>query len=126
AANAHPARGKSHQDALRPGRRLRTYLGRSRAIVCGHPRTYSPDRSQGPAQAPPSFAFAQVARVYGRNPGSLTTKHCKGANQRLIRFDLQSAKRRGESRASFWDLKGANFPGLRPVRVQKLAGAGKK
>ena len=44
-------------------------LGRSRAVVRGHPRTHPPDRSQGAAQAAASVALAEVAGVYGWGEG---------------------------------------------------------
>src|SRR5262249_43539317 len=36
-----------------------------RPVVCGYPRTHPPNRSQGAAQAAPSFALAQAARLHG-------------------------------------------------------------
>ncbi len=49
AEDADAARRKSHQDAFWPGRRQRAYARRSRTVVCCHPRTNSPDRSEGAA-----------------------------------------------------------------------------
>ena len=65
AAHADPARRKSHQDALRPGRRQRAHAGRSRPVVRRHPRTHPPNRSQGAAQAAPSIKIAKAASFYG-------------------------------------------------------------
>ena len=64
--NADAARGKSHQDALRPGRRLRAHARGSRPVVRRHARAHSPDRGQGVAQAAPPVALAQTARFPGR------------------------------------------------------------
>ncbi len=60
------ARGEGDQDALRAGRRLRAYAGRSGPIVRRNPRTHSPNRGQGAAQTASSLALAQAARVHGR------------------------------------------------------------
>ena len=60
------ARGEGDQDALRAGRRHRAHAGRSGPVVRRHPRAHSPNRSQGAAQAAPSFALAQAARIHGR------------------------------------------------------------
>src|SRR5262249_55522131 len=69
--DADPARRESHQDAVWFGRRLRAHTRRSRPVVRGYPRTYPPDRSQGPAQAAPSLALTEAESVYGWNQGSL-------------------------------------------------------
>src|SRR5258708_37383429 len=67
AKDADAARGKSHQDALWPGRWKRAHARRSWPVVRGHPRTHPPDRSEGAAQAAPSVAFAQIA-CFPRRP----------------------------------------------------------
>ena len=67
--DADAARREGHQDALRPGRRLRAHAGRSRPVVRRHPRTHPPDRSQSAAETAASVAFAEAAGVSGWSAG---------------------------------------------------------
>ena len=65
AAHADAARRKSHQDAVRAGRRQRAHARRSRPVVRGDPRTHPADRSQGAAETTASVALAETAGVHG-------------------------------------------------------------
>src|SRR5208283_6081414 len=90
-AHADAARRKSHQDALRPGRRQRAHTRRSRPIVRRNPRTHPPDRSQSAAEAAASVEIAQAARVHGRRKGlTASSKRCHS----------ESGRRPGEDPAS--------------------------
>jgi RNA polymerase primary sigma factor len=62
-----PARRKSDQDALRPGRRQRAHPRRSGPVVRSNPRAHPPDRSQSAAQAAPPVALPQAPRFPGRH-----------------------------------------------------------
>src|SRR4029453_5759136 len=48
---ANSARGTRAQNAIRPRRRDRAHVGRSRPEIGGHPRAYSPDGNQAPPEA---------------------------------------------------------------------------
>src|SRR5438128_1761347 len=61
--DAHPTRGKDHQDALRAGRRQAAHARRSGTDVCPHPRAHPPDRSQGVRQAAAPLLLAQAPRL---------------------------------------------------------------
>ena len=84
-AHAHPARGARHQDALRPRRRLRAHAGRGRPELPGHPRAHPPDRSQGPAQAPPPQPQPQAESLRRRRQGNVI-------RQQLSRKEPQSGR----------------------------------
>ena len=59
-SHSHSSRRASHQDAIRPRRRLGAHAGRSGPELPGHTRAHPPDRSQGSAQAASSFAQPQA------------------------------------------------------------------
>src|ERR1019366_5891603 len=106
-AHADSARRKSYQDALRPRRRQRAHAGRSRAVIRGDPRAYSPDRSQGAAQAAASLALAEVARVYGWGAG--LARNMWGRPPSAVRF---SPRRHGDTekdRNNEWGTASAAF-----------------
>src|SRR5207302_11422370 len=98
AEDTHAARRKSNQDALRFGRRLRTHLGGSRAVVRSHARTHSPDRGQSTPQAAASFAFAKVAGVSRRLfPGIPLVSHREFSITRVQRLRCAEPGRTMES-----------------------------
>ena len=63
AGQPHPARSQGAAHALRHRNEHRPHAGRSRQAVRRHARAHPPDRSQGPAQAAPSFAFGKAAEL---------------------------------------------------------------
>ena len=73
AQNPDAARGKSHQDALRPRRRQRTHPRRSRPKLRRNPRAHPANRSQGAAEVEASVEVAEVKSVSGWGSGLRTS-----------------------------------------------------
>ncbi len=85
AEDADPAGREDHQDALRPGRRQRTYSGRSGPELRGDTRAHPPDRGQGAAQAAPSQPQPSPARVpRKRHSRRLTRERALKAQTRRV------------------------------------------
>jgi sigma-70-like protein len=61
--DTHAARRKSHQDAVRRGRRQRAHARRNRSEFWGHPRAHPPDRGQGTPQAAPRVTQPRASCV---------------------------------------------------------------